>query len=54
MLNNPQNVAYNLTKPKSIGHWGNGDYWADIDKKNNFNYDVFNLIKQSYYLNKQK
>lgn len=50
-LDDPQKIARDLTKPKPVGHWGNGDYRIEVDNKNNLDY-VFNLIKQSYNLNK--
>lgn len=50
-LNDPKNIARDLTKPKPIGHWGNGDYRIEIDNKDNIDY-IFDLIKQSYNLNK--
>ncbi|MBU1863912.1 MAG: transporter [Candidatus Omnitrophica bacterium] len=50
-LNDPQKLARDLTKPKPIGHWGNGDYEIKIKSVENAN-AVFALIKQSYNLNK--
>jgi predicted transport protein len=50
-LNDPQKLARDLTKPKPIGHWGNGDYEVKFEKENEFE-AVFALIKQSYDLNK--
>lgn len=50
-LNDPQNLARDLTKPKHIGHWGNGDYEIKIDSDENLD-AVFSLVKQSYDLNK--
>ncbi|MFA6159509.1 MAG: DUF5655 domain-containing protein [Parcubacteria group bacterium] len=50
-LNDPQKIARDLTKPKLIGHWGNGDYEIkveDVDKAG----AVFALIKQSYDFNR--
>lgn len=51
-LNDPKNLARDLTKPKPIGHWGNGDY--EVSKLENEDQldEVFKLIKQSYDLNK--
>ncbi|MDO8638665.1 MAG: DUF5655 domain-containing protein [Candidatus Daviesbacteria bacterium] len=51
-LNDPKNLARDLTKPKPIGHWGNGDY--EVNKLENEDQldEVFKLIKQSYDLNK--
>lgn len=50
-LNDPFKIARDLTKPKHIGHWGNGDYEFKLDKKEDFE-KVFDLIKQSYVYNK--
>lgn len=50
-LNDPKSIARDLTKPKHIGHWGNGDYEVKINKEQDIG-NVFNLIKQSYNLNK--
>jgi len=50
-LNDPFNIARDLTKPKPIGHWGNGDYETLIKNKADLN-KVFDLIKQSYNYNK--
>ena len=50
-LNDPQSLARDLTKPKMIGHWGNGDYEVKLEKENKLE-AVFALIKQSYDLNK--
>src|SRR3989339_473400 len=50
-LNDPQSFARDLTKPKMIGHWGNGDYEVKLEKENELE-AVFALIKQSYDLNK--
>lgn len=46
-LNDPQKLARDLTKPKPIGHWGNGDYEVKLEKESELD-DVFALIKQSY------
>ena len=32
-LNDPYNFARDLTKPKPVGHWGNGDYEVKLQKK---------------------
>jgi predicted transport protein len=45
------NISRDLTKPKPIGHWGNGDYEVLIKNKEDLN-KVFELIKQSYLYNK--
>lgn len=50
-LNDPQKLARDLTKPQSIGHWGNGDYEVKFENANEAD-AVFALIKQSYDLNK--
>ena len=50
-LNDPQSLARDLTKPKAIGHWGNGDYEVKLEKESELE-AVFGLIKQSYDLNK--
>lgn len=50
-LNDPRGLARDLTKPKPIGHWGNGDY--EISYNNSKDADaIFELIKQSYDFNK--
>jgi len=50
-LNDPYNIARDLTRPKSIGHWGNGDYEVLIKNQDQLN-KLFELIKQSYNYNK--
>ena len=50
-LNDPQNLARDLTKPKLIGHWGNGDYEVKLEKESELD-SIFELVKQSYNLNK--
>ena len=50
-LSDPQSLARDLTKPKLIGHWGNGDYEVKLENANELN-AVFALIRQSYNLNK--
>lgn len=50
-LNDPHGMARDLTKPKPIGHWGNGDYEVKIETQEDIE-KVFNLIKQSYSFNK--
>lgn len=44
-------IARDLTKPRRLGHWGNGDYSVNLEKEEDLEY-VFLLIKQSYDLNK--
>jgi len=50
-LDDPHNLARDLTKPKKIGHWGNGDYEAKLENKDDID-KIMNLIKQSYTYNK--
>ena len=50
-LNDPQKLARDLTKPKPIGHWGNGDYEVKVESADEAD-AVFALIKQSYDFNK--
>ena len=50
-LNDPQKLARDLTKPKPIGHWGNGDYEVKFEGEKEAD-AVFALIKQSYDFNK--
>jgi predicted transport protein len=50
-LNDPHSMARDLTKPKPIGHWGNGDYEVKLENEDDLD-SVFALIKQSYDLNK--
>ena len=50
-LDDPYKIARDLTKPKPVGHWGNGDYEVNISKKGDLS-KVFELIKQSYNYNK--
>jgi predicted transport protein len=50
-LDDPYNIAEDLTKPKPIGHWGNGDYRVMLEREEDID-KVFELIKRSYNLNK--
>jgi predicted transport protein len=50
-LDDPSGIARDLTKPKLIGHWGNGDYEIKLDKKDDVG-RVTELIRQSYVYNK--
>ncbi|MBN2893496.1 MAG: hypothetical protein JXL97_16610 [Bacteroidales bacterium] len=50
-LNDKNNISRDLTKPKKIGHWGNGDYEVKITKNDELE-NLFDLIKQSYNYNK--
>jgi len=44
-------IARDLTKPKAIGHWGNGDYEVKLERNEDMD-AVMGLIKQSYEYNK--
>jgi len=48
-LNDPQNKARDLTKPK-IGHWGNGDYEVILSNSEEIPY-LLTLVKQGYERN---
>jgi len=50
-LNDSFDIARDLTKPKVIGHWGNGDYEVLIKNKDEL-LKLFELIRQSYNYNK--
>lgn len=50
-LNDSFAIARDLTKPKPVGHWGNGDYEVLIKNKEDL-MKLFELIKQSYNYNK--
>jgi predicted transport protein len=50
-LNDPAGLARDLTKPKPIGHWGNGDYEVKLDRDEDID-TIMALIKQSYEYNK--
>lgn len=50
-LDDPYGLARDLTKPKKIGHWGNGDYEAKFSSKEDIE-KIMELIKQSYIYNK--
>ncbi|MDO8490370.1 MAG: DUF5655 domain-containing protein [bacterium] len=50
-LNDIHGIARDMTKPKPIGHWGNGDYVVKIENESDVE-AALNLIKQSYDLNK--
>lgn len=52
-LSDPYGIARDLTKPKKIGHWGNGDYEVKLQKEEEID-QVFGLIKQSYTYNKYR
>ena len=50
-LDDPHGIARDLTKPKPIGHWGNGDYEVKVEKLEDIE-KVMELIRQSYLNNK--
>lgn len=50
-LNDVNKISRDLTKPKPIGHWGNGDYEVAVTKEADIE-KVFNLVQQSYEYNK--
>ncbi len=50
-LDDPHGIARDLTKPKRIGHWGNGDYEAKVSSIEDIE-KIMELIKQSYIYNK--
>lgn len=50
-LDDPYSLARDLTKPKRIGHWGNGDYETKISSKEDIE-KIMELINQSYTYNK--
>ena len=50
-LEDPTGLARDLTKPKKIGHWGNGDYEMRFEHETDINI-VMDLIRQSYEFNK--
>ncbi len=50
-LEDPNGLARDLTKPKKIGHWGNGDYELRFEKESDIDM-VMNLVRQSYEFNK--
>lgn len=50
-LKDPHNMARDLTKPKKIGHWGNGDYEVIVKSKDDLD-KVKWLIRWSYNYNK--
>ncbi|HEY4493207.1 MAG TPA: DUF5655 domain-containing protein [Candidatus Paceibacterota bacterium] len=49
-LKDSYNLARDLTKPKPVGHWGNGDYEVKVDKNTNLD-NLCELIQQSYNYN---
>jgi predicted transport protein len=50
-LKDPHGFARDLTKPRLIGHWGNGDYEVKLDGKSDIE-GAFELVKQSYQYHK--
>ncbi|MBI4971453.1 MAG: transporter [Candidatus Omnitrophica bacterium] len=50
-LKDPNHLARDLTKPKPIGHWGNGDYELKIDSEPDIE-PAMALVFQSYNFNK--
>lgn len=50
-LKDKNNLARDLTKPKHIGHWGNGDYVCQIENQEQLE-KIAHLIIQSYEYNK--
>jgi len=50
-LEDPKGIARDLTKPKKIGHWGNGDYELKFEDEIQIE-AVMNLIRQSYEFNR--
>lgn len=50
-LVDPRGLARDLTKPKPIGHRGNGDYDLKLERKEDVE-DVLALVRQSYEYNK--
>lgn len=50
-LDDPHGIARDLTKPKPVGHWGNGDYEVKVENMEDIK-NVMGLIRQSYINNK--
>lgn len=50
-LKDPSHLARDLTKPKKVGHWGNGDYLVKFEQKAQLD-DLMTLVRQSYDHNK--
>jgi predicted transport protein len=46
-LSDPQGIARDLTKPRPVGHWGNGDYEVKLSDPEDLE-KVFSLVRQSY------
>ncbi len=50
-LEDLKGIARDLTKPKKIGHWGNGDYEMRFENASDVD-DVMRLVNQSYEFNR--
>jgi predicted transport protein len=50
-VTDPTGIARDLTKPKPVGHWGNGDYEVKLDRSEDVD-AVMALINQSYSYNR--
>lgn len=50
-LDDPNNIARDLEKPRHVGHWGNGDYEIKLEKETELA-KILGLIKQSYDFNR--
>ena len=50
-LENPNGIARDLTQPKKIGHWGNGDYELKFEDESQID-AVMSLVRQSYEFNR--
>lgn len=50
-LYDPKKFARDLTKPKPVGHWANGDYEIRLESPEYLE-ETINLVRQSYILNK--
>ncbi|MDE2037781.1 MAG: transporter [Patescibacteria group bacterium] len=50
-LDDPHSLARDLTKPRLVGHWGNGDYEVKLEREEDLP-KVMSLIEQGYTYNK--
>lgn len=50
-LKDQSHIARDLTKPKKVGHWGNGDDEVKFEQKAQLD-DLIALVRQSYDYNK--
>ncbi len=50
-LEDPNGIARDLTQPKKIGHWGNGDYELKFEDESQID-AVMSLVRQSYEFNR--